>query len=505
MGRRSARGPIEPDVTAPEATRPVTKLEHLMDSAPWRALERGVERGRTLRRRWRQRRAADRSPPKGPAPEQRLERALRRSAFGEAEAIADALEDALPSLPEARRPAVAAAVLDWLFVSGQTERARALAARHRDALLAHPRGHAALDALGLRDTPSVWLPDGKPNFYGLAAGLARGTVDGEALVASLARRPDAFLRHPQLHLLAYLAHRVEAPAAAERSLNRFLRVHRLSPCRLGAGGSFLAGLRCEPGPPVHDGPLVSVVMSAFDAEDTVAYAVDSLLAQTYRRLEVLVCDDASRDGTRALLERRYGDEPRVRLFASEANQGTYNARNALLARARGELLTFQDADDLALPERIARQVRALRDADACATRWIRVSEDGRVVFFRDQNAVRLCVVSLMMRRRVYDAVGPYRPARFGADLEVFETVRARFGVRRLRAPLLLGLWAERSLTRTSGAEALEDGYRAPSRRVYAELLGRAVATGSPEARAELDEAVRASGNRAEPRPIVALD
>jgi hypothetical protein len=70
-------------------------------------------------------------------------------------------------------------------------------------------------------------------------------------------------------------------------------------------------------------------------------------------------------------------------------------------------------------------------------------------------------------------VGPYPPARFGADLDIMRRLAQRYGeLPRLREPLLLGLWSSGSLTRSHQAEALESGYRAPARRRYSELLFR---------------------------------
>ena len=92
----------------------------------------------------------------------------------------------------------------------------------------------------------------------------------------------------------------------------------------------------------------SVIMPAFNAGPFVAAAIDSVLAQRGVELELLVCDDASTDDTRAVLE-RYRSEARVRLFSNERNRGAAATRNALIRAARGRYLTPCDADDLLLP------------------------------------------------------------------------------------------------------------------------------------------------------------
>lgn len=107
-------------------------------------------------------------------------------------------------------------------------------------------------------------------------------------------------------------------------------------------------------------PRVSVVLPAFNREALVGRAIDSVLAQTFADLELIVVDDASTDGTRAALE-RYRDVPRVRLVLSDRNLGGGGARNLGAEAARASLIAFQDSDDVWLPGKLAAQV-ALLDA-----------------------------------------------------------------------------------------------------------------------------------------------
>ncbi|HLZ64878.1 MAG TPA: glycosyltransferase [Aliidongia sp.] len=100
-------------------------------------------------------------------------------------------------------------------------------------------------------------------------------------------------------------------------------------------------------------PLLSIVVGNYNYEKFVAFAVDSALRQTYRNIEVIVIDDGSTDGSRALLE-RYRD--RVRLIFKE-NGGSTSTIHAGWAAARGEIVMFLDADDM-LREDAARSVVA---------------------------------------------------------------------------------------------------------------------------------------------------
>ena len=105
-------------------------------------------------------------------------------------------------------------------------------------------------------------------------------------------------------------------------------------------------------------PLVSVVVPARNAERFLPEALESALAQSVS-LELLVCDDGSRDGTRALAQ-RLG----ARVLCHDRSRGVVAARNALLAAARGRYVAFLDADDVLLPGALAAQVDVLeRRAD----------------------------------------------------------------------------------------------------------------------------------------------
>jgi succinoglycan biosynthesis protein ExoO len=105
-----------------------------------------------------------------------------------------------------------------------------------------------------------------------------------------------------------------------------------------------------------DSPRASVIVAAFDAETFVAEAIESALAQTERDLEVIVVDDASRDGTANLVMALSAADSRVRLIRQEVNQGPSAARNRAIDAARGQWLVVLDADDRMRPERVARLI-----------------------------------------------------------------------------------------------------------------------------------------------------
>src|SRR5579862_3732371 len=108
-------------------------------------------------------------------------------------------------------------------------------------------------------------------------------------------------------------------------------------------------------------PVVSVIVPVRDGAQFIGDALDSVRAQTYRQLEIIVVDDGSRDATPHVVESRMARDPRLRLIR-QANQGVAAARNRALVDARGEFIAPLDADDLWDPTKIERQVTRIREA-----------------------------------------------------------------------------------------------------------------------------------------------
>jgi glycosyltransferase involved in cell wall biosynthesis len=103
-------------------------------------------------------------------------------------------------------------------------------------------------------------------------------------------------------------------------------------------------------------PIVSFVVPSYNYGRYVTEAVDSLLSQTLREIEVIVIDDASTDDTPAVLQ-RYRDDPRVTLIRHQTNAGHVRTYNEGLQMARGRYIGLLSADDMALnDDAVARQV-----------------------------------------------------------------------------------------------------------------------------------------------------
>ena len=103
-------------------------------------------------------------------------------------------------------------------------------------------------------------------------------------------------------------------------------------------------------------PLVSVIMSMFNAERFLEQAVRSILEQTYRNFEFIIIDDGSKDRSWDIASRLGQHDSRIHLIRLENNQGVSVACNKGLQKAQGKYIARMDADDISLPDRFLRQV-----------------------------------------------------------------------------------------------------------------------------------------------------
>jgi glycosyltransferase involved in cell wall biosynthesis len=111
-----------------------------------------------------------------------------------------------------------------------------------------------------------------------------------------------------------------------------------------------------------ENPRVSILLPVYNSELYIREAVESILAQTFSNLELIIINDGSTDRSVEILDEYQTVDDRIRLYQHPQNQGLIATLNHGLQLVRGEYLAQMHADDISLPERIMRQVHAL-DAD----------------------------------------------------------------------------------------------------------------------------------------------
>ena len=195
---------------------------------------------------------------------------------------------------------------------------------------------------------------------------------------------------------------------------------------------------------------VSVVMSVYNGERFLREAVDSILGQTYRDLELIVVNDGSKDGSAEILEGQGRVDSRLRVY-HQANMGLTRSLNRGVGLSTGEYIARMDADDVADPRRIEAQVAFMDrhpDVGLLGTGYQEIDAGGRVIgvkrFPTADAIIRATLIrynpffhaSVMLRREVFDAVGLYDVGWPSVeDYELWFRVAQRFGLANLAEPL----------------------------------------------------------------------
>jgi glycosyltransferase involved in cell wall biosynthesis len=218
----------------------------------------------------------------------------------------------------------------------------------------------------------------------------------------------------------------------------------------------------------NNSPLVSVLMPAYNHENYLRFAVESVLGQTYSNLELIIIDDASQDGSWGVLQ-SFSDE-RIRLYRHDTNQGAHSTLNEAVSLANGTIIAIINSDDIYYPDRLQSAISLLiaePAVGAVVTYYDFLDDSGNVI----QDATSLAVnfpdasrylgevigkigeiemqtllllarnyyhttSNLVIRRDVIDQVGPFRSFRYVHDYDFFLRLSIHYPVRMIKESLL---------------------------------------------------------------------
>lgn len=241
-------------------------------------------------------------------------------------------------------------------------------------------------------------------------------------------------------------------------------------------------------------PLINITISTFNRSDKVRKAIDSALSQDYENFTVTVIDDCSTDDTRDNLA-QYFDNPNFCYIQLAKNIGTYQIRNLSLLINKFEAITFHDSDDIAYPQKLRVQSRAMFQSHIGESRFrvLNYQEKRSVIDFVvnkvkyegvDGNSYEsgslfslisyICpnvylpnenyesfthVTNGLIHKRVFEKVGGYYPSRVGADLEFRDrTLLFGFNYKFVDEPLMSMFANDSSLT-IARKTSLDSDYR----------------------------------------------
>lgn len=166
-------------------------------------------------------------------------------------------------------------------------------------------------------------------------------------------------------------------------------------------------------------PLVSVIMGVYNCADTLEIAVESIMKQTYKNWEFIICDDCSTDDTYRILQQYAMKDKRIIALHNENNHRLAYSLNRCLEFSRGEFVARMDGDDESLPTRLEKQVEFLithPKIDCVGTSvilfdgirdvGIRVASRPNVNIMK-YGGVPFLHPTIMMRKKSYDVLGGY--------------------------------------------------------------------------------------------------
>lgn len=178
--------------------------------------------------------------------------------------------------------------------------------------------------------------------------------------------------------------------------------------------------------------LVSVIIAAYNVEAYINECIESLLNQTYKNIEIIVCDDCSTDKTLEILL-QYKDIPFLKVISNDSNKKQAYSRNKCINLSRGKYILIQDADDLSEPTRIEKLIAAFEnEIDFVGSSCYCFNDKG--VFDSIQSRTRypqkgdllkgisFIHASMMFRRTALQGVNGYRVSKHTTRIEDYDLI-----------------------------------------------------------------------------------
>ncbi len=178
-------------------------------------------------------------------------------------------------------------------------------------------------------------------------------------------------------------------------------------------------------------PVVSVLMTAFNREQYIAAAIESVLASTLSDFELIVTDDCSSDHTVAIAKAFEQKDQRIKVYVNEKNLGDYPNRNKAASCAKGKYIKYLDSDDLMYPHCLQVMVQAMEQfpeagyglscaGDSLYPYPISISpHDAYWEHFNGQNHFDRAPGSAIIKKTAFDAVGGFSGERMIGDNELW--------------------------------------------------------------------------------------
>lgn len=173
--------------------------------------------------------------------------------------------------------------------------------------------------------------------------------------------------------------------------------------------------------------LITVIMPSYNNEAWISRAINSVLSQREVNVELIVVDDGSTDGSVAIARRIAATTKNMRVISLLRNFGCYYTRNIGVTEARGDYITIVDSDDIIAPDRLSKQIIALKkhpEAIACLGQLRRWTDN----FASPLSHLKHGENSLLWRRNIIEEIGFYDTVKYGGDSEFRLRIQRAYGL-----------------------------------------------------------------------------
>ena len=153
--------------------------------------------------------------------------------------------------------------------------------------------------------------------------------------------------------------------------------------------------------------LISIIMTCYNSEKTIEYAIISILNQTYKKIELIIIDDCSTDNTCNIINKYKELDKRIKLIKLKKNSGCYFAKNIGLRNINEntKFVAFQDSDDISINSRIYKQYVFMKQNKLYLSTCL----------YYDDNLLKMPMISKMFTINIFKSLGFFGPNRFGED------------------------------------------------------------------------------------------
>ncbi|WP_147290499.1 glycosyltransferase family 2 protein [Actinobacillus ureae] len=173
-------------------------------------------------------------------------------------------------------------------------------------------------------------------------------------------------------------------------------------------------------------PLVSVIITSHNTEKYIESSINSILEQSYDKIEIIVVDDNSTDKTVVILDRLSKFYKNLKFIQLNSNLGTYYAKNIGILNSKGDIIFFHDSDDICHRNRIELSLKALEDKEgaiAVRSAYARINPNNLQVVQVDSLDYKLGLITLGVKREVFNKIGFFNCTTKASDDEFFNRLK----------------------------------------------------------------------------------